>query len=44
MDQLWARTWVYVGHYSQVAQPGDCITASLGAELVMMVRQADGSV
>ncbi len=44
MDRLWARTWVYVGHDSQVMQPGDYVTASIGAEPVMMVRQPDGSV
>ena len=44
MDRLWSRTWVYVGHDSQVAQPGDYITASIGAEPVLMVRQPDGGV
>src|SRR5262245_24016420 len=44
MERLWARTWVYVGHASQVPNPGDYFTADIGAQPVIMVRQADGSV
>lgn len=44
MQRLWARSWLYVGHTSQVPSPGDFITAQLGAQPVLMVRQADGGV
>jgi phenylpropionate dioxygenase-like ring-hydroxylating dioxygenase large terminal subunit len=43
MERLWSRTWIYVGHASQVPQPGDYITLDLAAQPVIMVRQADGS-
>src|SRR5688572_9767022 len=44
MERLWARTWIYVGHTSQVPQPGDFITADIAAQPVILVRQADGTV
>jgi len=44
MQRLWASTWHYVGHASQVPQPGDFITAQLGAQPVLMLRQADGAI
>ena len=44
MQRLWARTWLYVGHTSQVPEPGDFITAQLGTQPVLMLRQADGGV
>ncbi len=44
MRTLWARTWVYVGHTSQVPAPGDYYTCTIGAEPVLMIRHTDGSV
>ena len=44
MEHLFANTWVHVGHASQVPNPGDYITTTVGAEPVIMVRHADGTV
>jgi phenylpropionate dioxygenase-like ring-hydroxylating dioxygenase large terminal subunit len=44
MERLWARTWIYVGHASQVPNSGDYFTADIGAQPVIMVRHTDGSV
>lgn len=44
MQELWAKTWVYVGHESQVPEPGDFYACTIGAEPVVMVRHTDGSV
>ena len=44
MEQLFANTWVYVGHASQVPQPGDYFTTTVGTEPVVMVRHTDRSV
>ncbi|TQV78941.1 Rieske 2Fe-2S domain-containing protein [Exilibacterium tricleocarpae] len=38
MERIWARAWVYVGHASQVPDPGDYIGTSIGKEPVLMVR------
>jgi benzoate/toluate 1,2-dioxygenase alpha subunit len=44
MERLWARTWIYVGHTSQVPKPGDFITADIAAKPVILVRHTDGKV
>ncbi len=44
MQRVWSRGWLFVGHLSQVPQPGDFITAMLGTQPVLMLRQADGTV
>jgi benzoate/toluate 1,2-dioxygenase subunit alpha len=44
MERLWSRTWIYVGHASQVPQAGDFITVDIAAKPVIMVRHTDGSV
>ncbi|WP_459617159.1 aromatic ring-hydroxylating dioxygenase subunit alpha [Bordetella sp. 2513F-2] len=44
MERLFAVTWVYVGHDSQVPNPGDYFTTTVGDQPVVMVRHSDGSV
>jgi len=44
LERLFARAWVYVGHESQVPQPGDFITAEIARPPVIMVRHSDGTV
>lgn len=44
MEHLFANTWVYVGHASQVPKPGDFFTTTVGDQPVLMIRQADGEV
>ena len=44
MEQLFANTWVYVGHASQVPQPGDFYSTTVGDQPVVMVRHHDDTV
>ncbi len=44
MEELFTKTWVYVGHESQVPNPGDYFATDIGREPVLMVRHTDGSV
>lgn len=44
MEQLFASTWVYVGHASQVPQKGDYYTTKVGDQPVVMVRHSDDSI
>ena len=44
MEHLFANTWVYVGHASQVPKPGDYYSTTVGTEPVIMVRDADNSI
>ena len=44
MEHLFANTWIYVGHDSQVAKPGDYFGTTIGTQPVLMVRHTDNSV
>jgi benzoate/toluate 1,2-dioxygenase subunit alpha len=44
MERLWSRTWIYVGHASQVPNPGDYLTVDIAARPLIMVRHTDGSI
>lgn len=44
MEQLFANTWIYVGHASQVPKKGDFYTTTVGTEPVVMVRHQDDSI
>lgn len=44
MKRLFRRTWVYVGHASQVPEIGDFFTTTVGSEPVVMVRHTDRSL
>ena len=44
MSHLFARSWVFVGHASQVPKTGDYTTTTIGTQPVVMVRHSDGSV
>jgi phenylpropionate dioxygenase-like ring-hydroxylating dioxygenase large terminal subunit len=44
LARIWYRTWVYVGHESEVRQPGDYVRKSLGLQDIIMTRGADGRV
>jgi len=44
MDRLFGRAWLFVGHASQVPNPGDFITGELGRQPVVMTRHRDGTI
>jgi len=44
MERIFGRTWVYVGHTSEIAEPGDYTTTRIGAEPVILSRDKDGKV
>jgi len=44
MEHLFANTWVYVGHASQVPNKGDFYTTTVGTQPVVMVRHTDNSI
>lgn len=41
MDRIYGRTWVYVGHESEVADGGDYKTARIGRQPVIVSRSSD---
>jgi phenylpropionate dioxygenase-like ring-hydroxylating dioxygenase large terminal subunit len=44
MDKIFSRGWVYVGHASEIPQPGDFRVTDIGRQSVIMVRADDGQV
>ena len=43
-QRLFRKAWVYVGHASQIPQPGDYLTQDIAGQPLVIVRQADGSI
>jgi phenylpropionate dioxygenase-like ring-hydroxylating dioxygenase large terminal subunit len=44
LERIWYRTWVFVGHESEVPQPGDYVTKSIGPQRVVMTRDREGGL
>jgi hypothetical protein len=38
MERIFRRSWVFVGHDSEIPHPGDFVTRAIGTEPVIMVR------
>jgi nitrite reductase/ring-hydroxylating ferredoxin subunit len=43
-EHFFANTWNYVGHASQVREPGDYVAVEIAGRPLLMVRQGDGSI
>ncbi len=43
-ERIFFRTWQYVGHKSQVAKPGDYMTATIVDQGVFVIRGRDGAL
>jgi benzoate/toluate 1,2-dioxygenase subunit alpha len=44
MQRIFYRAWIYVGHASQVPNPGDFVCSRIGLQPVVMVRHTDGTI
>src|SRR5512133_1688580 len=44
LERVWMHYWVYVGHISQLPQPGSYFTAQIGREPVILVQDETGQV
>lgn len=42
MARIFERTWIYAGHESEVARPGDYVRARIGRREIIVVRGDDG--
>jgi fatty-acyl-CoA synthase len=44
LERIWYRTWVYVGHVSEIPEPGDYVVKSIGPQQVIMTRDKQGEI
>src|SRR5439155_12082114 len=44
LQNIWYRTWVYVGHESEVPNANDYVVKSIGPQSVIMTRDEQGKV
>lgn len=44
MERVFGRAWIYVGHESEVREPGDFATTRIGRRPMVMTRHDDGTV
>ncbi len=42
MARIWGRSWIFVGHESQVAEPGQYFATSIARQPVLMTRDEEG--
>ena len=41
-EQVFAKSWLFVGHESQISKPGDYFVSSMGEESVILCRDREG--
>jgi phenylpropionate dioxygenase-like ring-hydroxylating dioxygenase large terminal subunit len=44
IDRIFDRSWMFLGHDSEIPEPGDYVTRRLGSAPVIVIRLKDGSV
>lgn len=44
LRNIWYKTWVYVGHVSEIPNPNDFVLKSIGPQPIIMTRDRDGNV
>lgn len=44
LKHIWAKTWIVIGHESEVPKSGDFVTRRIGSDPVIMVRKRDGEI
>jgi fatty-acyl-CoA synthase len=44
LERIWYRTWIFVGHVSELPEPNDYVVKSIGPQSVIMTRDKHGEI
>ncbi len=44
MQRIWGKAWIFVGHESQIPEPGDYTTQAIGNAPIVMVRDKNNDI
>lgn len=44
LERIWYRDWVFVAHDSELSEPGDYVTRTVGRQPVIVTRSEDGAI
>src|SRR5262245_41340881 len=44
LERIFGTAWIYVGHESQVKNPGDFLATRIGRKPLLLVRDVDGKI
>ena len=44
LEKIWFKTWVYVGHTSEIPNNNDYVTKSIGPMPILMIRDREGEI
>ena len=44
LERIFGNAWIYVGHESQIARPGDFIATRIGRKPLLLARDRDGAI
>src|ERR1700687_248202 len=44
LERIFGSAWIYVGHESQIKEPGDFLATRIGRKPLLLVRDPDGKI
>lgn len=44
LERIFAKSWIVLGHESEIPDAGDFVTRKMGDDMVILVRKRDGSI
>jgi fatty-acyl-CoA synthase len=44
LERIWYRTWIFIGHVSELPEPNDYVVKTIGPQSVIMTRDKHGEI